>query len=105
MANLPEFLCNSLAWDRGSEFALHKDISNALDLDVDFGGPHSPWQRGANENTNRLLQQYFLRSTNLSAYSESYFDAVADELNDRPRKTTGWRKSADAIPELINKNC
>lgn len=75
------------AWDQGAELALHQDIKAALDMDVYFCDPHSPWQRGTNENTNGLLRQYFPKRTDLSGFSEAYLDAVAEELNDRPRKT------------------
>ena len=102
MADLPKHLRNSLTWDQGSELALHKNISTALELEVYFCDPHSPWQRGTNENTNGLLRQYFPKGTDLSIYPETYLDAVAEELNDRPRKTLGWKKPSQAILELIN---
>lgn len=104
MANLPAHLRNTLTWDQGSELALHKKISTSLDMDVYFCDPHSPWQRGTNENTNGLLRQYFPKGTDLSGYSEAYLDAVAEELNDRPRKTLNWQKPSEAILELINTN-
>jgi IS30 family transposase len=104
MTNLPKHLRNSLTWDQGSELALHKDIKTALDMDVYFCDPHSPWQRGTNENTNGLLRQYFPKGTNLSTYPETYLDTVAEELNDRPRKTLNWQKPSQAIINLINTN-
>ncbi|PWG66044.1 IS30 family transposase [Bifidobacterium callitrichidarum] len=102
MGRLPKHLRNSLTWDQGSELALHKRISTALDMDVYFCDPHSPWQRGTNENTNGLLRQYFPKGTDLGGYSQAYLDAVAEEMNDRPRKTLGFRKPSEAILDLIN---
>ena len=86
MASLPKLPRNSPAWDQGAELALHKQIGASLDMRVYFCDPHSPWQRGTNENTNGLLRQYFPKGTDLSAYPEDHLDAVAEELNDRPRK-------------------
>ena len=102
MQYLPKLLRNSLTWDQGSELALRKRISTTLDMQVYFCDPHSPWQRGTNENTNGLLRQYFPKGTDLSAYPEDYLDAVAEEPNDRPRKTLGYRKPSEKILELIN---
>ena len=102
MVDLPKHLRNTLTWDQGSELALHKKINTSLDMDVYFCDPHSPWQRGTNENTNGLLRQYFPKGTDLSIYHEAYLDAVAQELNDRPRKTLNWQKPSEAILELIN---
>ncbi|WP_241520241.1 IS30 family transposase [Bifidobacterium catulorum] len=102
MRYLPKLLRNSLTWDQGVELALHKRISTALDMRVYFCDPHSPWQRGTNENTNGLLRQYFPKGTDLSVYPEAYLDAVAEELNDRPRKTLDYKKPSEKILELIN---
>ena len=88
--------------DLGPEMALHGEISAALDMDVYFCDPHSPWQRGANEDTNGLLRQCFPKGTDLGIFPEEYLDAVAEELNDRPRKTLGWRKPSEVFLELIN---
>lgn len=104
MRALPKYLRNSLTWDQGSEMALHKNITTSLDMTVYFCDPHSPWQRGSNENTNGLLRQYFPKGTDLSGYSEKYLDAVAEELNDRPRKTLNWAKPSQKILEIINNN-
>lgn len=82
--------------------ALHSKISVALDMGVYFCDPHSPWQRGANENANGLLRQCFPKGTDLSIFPEEYLDAVAEELNDRPRKTFGWRKPGEVFLGLIN---
>ena len=102
MRHLPKLLRNTLTWDQGSELALHHNISTSLDMQVYFCDPHSPWQRGTNENTNGLLRQYFPKGTDLSIYPENYLDAVAEELNDRPRKTLHYMKPSEKIIELIN---
>jgi IS30 family transposase len=101
MASLPAQLRRSLAWDQGSEMAGHQQVSMDTGLAVYFCDPHSPWQRGSNENTNGLLRQYFPKSTNLSAHSKADLDAVAAELNARPRKTLGWRTPAQALDEAL----
>lgn len=85
----------------GAELALHRQIST-LDMAVYFCDPHSPWQSGTNENTNGLLRQYFPKGTDLSVYPEDYLDAVAEELNDRPRKTLGFMKPSEKILELLD---
>ena len=102
MRHLPRLLLNSLTWDQGSEMAYHKKISTTLGIDVYFCDPHSPWQRGTNENTNGLLRQYFPKGIDLNQFSESYLDAVAEELNDRPRKTLNFYKPSEKILELLN---
>ena len=102
MRGLPGSLRNSLTWDQGSELALHRDITASLDMQVYFCDPHSPWQRGTNENTNGLLRQYFPKGADLSVYPEDYLDAVAEELNDRPRKTLGYMKPSEKIIELLD---
>jgi len=91
---------NSLAWDQGSELALHADIAQALGMPVFFCQPHSPWQRPANENTNGLLRQYFPKGTNLRVHSAEQLAAVAVELNERPRKTLGWDTPAGRLSAL-----
>ena len=101
MGRLPEPVRNSPAWDQGAELALHEGITAALDMDVYFCDPHSPWQRGTNESTNGLLRRYFPKGTDLSVYPEAYLDAVAEELNDRPRKTLGFRKPSEEFVRLI----
>ena len=102
MQHLPKPLRNSPTWDQGSELAPHKRISTTSDMQVYFCDPHSPWQRGTNENTNGLLRQCFPKGTDLSAYPEDYLDAVAAELNDRPRKTLGYRKPSERILEPLD---
>ena len=102
MASLPKLPRNSLTWDQGAELALRKRIGASLDMAVYFCDPHSPWQRGTNENANGLLRQYFPKGTDLSVYPEDYLDAVAEELNDRPRKTLGFMRPSEKIIELLD---
>jgi IS30 family transposase len=86
METLPEFLRNSVTWDQGKEMARHADFTIRTGLPVYFCDPHSPWQRGTNENTNGLLRQYFPKGSDLSTISDEHLREVADELNDRPRE-------------------
>lgn len=99
--NLPAGLMSSLTWDRGTELADHKRFSVATDVSVYFCDPQSPWQRGSNENTNGLLRQYFPKGTDLSAYSQDDLDAVALQLNTRPRKTLGFMTPAVKLAETV----
>jgi IS30 family transposase len=101
IATLPEQLRRSLTWDQGAEMAQHAQIRIDTGLDVFFCDPHSPWQRGTNENTNGLLRQYFPKGTDLARHSRNDLDAVALALNTRPRKTLGWRTPAEALDELL----
>jgi IS30 family transposase len=99
---LPAQLWRSLTWDQGSEMARHAEITLAADLPIYFCDPHSPWQRGSNENTNGLLRQYFPKGTDLSRHTAEHLAAVAAELNERPRKTLGWTTPAQAMSQLLS---
>ena len=99
---IPEILRRSLAWDQGSEMALHTKITEATGLPIYFCDPHSPWQRGTNENTNGLLRQYFPKGIDLSFYGPGWLDQVAAELNARPRKRLGWRTPAEELDRLLS---
>jgi len=101
MAALPVQLRRSLTWDQGKEMAACRQISLATDLDTCFCDPHSPWQRGSNENTNGLLRQYFPKGTNLAVHSKQHLEEVAAELGARPRKTLGWRTPAQVLEETL----
>lgn len=98
---LPQHLRRSLTWDQGAEMADHARLSIDTGVRVFFCDPHSPWQRGSNENTNGLLRQYFPKGTDLSQHSAGDIEAVASALNTRPRKTLGWRTPAEALDRLL----
>jgi transposase, IS30 family len=102
MAQLPDLLRRTLTWDQGAEMANHAQIAAATDLDIYFCDPHSPWQRGSNENTNGLLRQYFPKGSDLSRWGPGYLDLVAAELNNRPRKRLNWRTPAEALDKLLS---
>jgi transposase, IS30 family len=102
IASLPGALRRSLTWDQGKEMAEHKRIAVAADCEIYFCDPHSPWQRGSNENTNGLLRQYFPKGTSLAGHTPADLAAVADELNGRPRKTLGWKTPAEALAEFLD---
>jgi IS30 family transposase len=98
---LPEELYQSLTWDRGKEMADHKRFTLATDVQVYFCDPQNPWQRGSNENTNGLLRQYFPKGTDLSGYSQAKLNAVARQLNERPRKTLNFETPAERFHQTV----
>lgn len=102
MAELPEHLRRSLTWDQGTEMNRHPLVAAATGLDIYFCDPHSPWQRGSNENTNGLLRQYLPKGSDLSFYGKGMLDQIAAELNSRPRKTLDWATPAEALTKIIN---
>ena len=101
ISTLPEQLRRSLTWDQGAEMAQHALLRVEIGLPIYFCDPHSPWQRGSNENTNGLLRQYFPKGTDLATHSTNDLDAVAAALNSRPRNTLGWKTPAEALNDYL----
>ena len=100
-ANLPRELYKSLTWDRGKEMADHKRLTLESKLDIYFCDPKSPWQRGSNENTNRLLRQYLPRGTDLNVHTQGQLNKIARQLNERPRKTLEYETPAERFEQCV----
>nr|MDQ2959449.1 IS30 family transposase [Candidatus Dormibacteraeota bacterium] len=101
ITTLPEVLIRSITWDQGKELSAHVDFTVDTGVQVYFCDPHSPWQRGSNENTNGLLRQYMPKGTDLSLFGADDLARIAASINNRPRKTLGFMKPSEKLTELV----
>ena len=101
MKRLPAAVRKSMTYDHGSEMACHPELARSLKIDIWSCDPHAPWQRGSNENTNGLLRQFMPKGTDLSDASQTWLNDIAALMNNRPRKTLGWRTPAEAMAEEL----
>jgi IS30 family transposase len=101
MTACPAWFAKTLTWDRGTELAQHQRITSQTGIAVYFADPCSPWQRGSNENTNGLLREYLPKGTDLSTYTPAQLQAIAGELNDRPRKRLGYHTPREELAKLL----
>ena len=104
MTALPAWFARTLTWDRGIEIARHKHVTAATGIQVYFADPHAPWQRGSNENINGLLREYLPKGTDLRPHTAAQLQAIAAELNDRPRKRLGFRTPAEQFAKLLEQD-
>ena len=101
MKRLPATLRKSMTYDRGTEMSCHPELARRLKIDIWFCDPHAPWQRGSNENTNGLLRQFMPKGSDLSHASQNWLNDVANLMNNRPRKTLGWKTPAEAMAKEV----